>query len=80
MFSVLHEAGHALYEQNIPIGWIYQPIGGASSYGVHESQSRFVENVIGRSPEYMSYVLPKLRRIAGKAFTGVKLSRFHPCR
>ncbi len=76
MFSVLHEAGHALYEQNIPAGWIYQPVGSSSSNGVHESQSRFVENIIGRSPEYLSRMLPKLRRLAGKGLTGVKLPDF----
>jgi carboxypeptidase Taq len=76
MFSVLHEGGHALYEQNVPIGWIYQPIGSSSSYGVHESQSRFVENIIGRSPECLSYMLPKLRRLTGRALTGVRLPEF----
>ncbi len=76
MFSVLHEGGHALYEQNIPIKWIYQPIGSSSSYGIHESQSRFVENVVGRSPEFLSCILPKLRRVAGKPLTGVKLPAF----
>ena len=76
MFSVLHEAGHALYEQNIPAGWIYQPVGSSSSNGVHESQSRFVENMIGRSPEYLSHMLPKLRRLAGKGLSGVKLPDF----
>jgi carboxypeptidase Taq len=76
MFSVLHEGGHALYEQSIPIGWIYQPIGGSSSHGVHESQSRFVENIIGRGPEYLSHMLPKLRRLTGRALTGVKLPDF----
>jgi carboxypeptidase Taq len=76
LFSVLHEGGHALYEQNTPAGWIYQPIGGSSSYGVHESQSRFVENVIGRSPEFLSYMLPKFRRLTGKALTGVKSPDF----
>ena len=76
MFSVLHEAGHALYEQNIPAGWIYQPVGSSSSYGVHESQSRFVENIIGRSPEYLSHMLPKLRKLAGKGLAGIKLPDF----
>jgi carboxypeptidase Taq len=76
LYSVLHEGGHALYEQNTPAGWIYEPIGGSSSHGVHESQSRFVENVIGRSPEFLSHMLPKLRRLTGKALTGVKSPDF----
>ncbi|HVO78271.1 MAG TPA: hypothetical protein VMS79_05325, partial [Methanomassiliicoccales archaeon] len=41
-YSVMHEGGHALYEQDVPHDWIWQPLGSASSYGVHESQSRFV--------------------------------------
>lgn len=64
LFSILHEGGHSIYEQCLPHDWIYQPIGAACSYGFHESQSRFVENVIGRSPEFWSYYLPVLKSIA----------------
>jgi carboxypeptidase Taq len=63
IFSVLHETGHALYEQNLNPKWKYQPIGSTCSYGVHESQSRFYENVIGRSEEFWSYFIPKLKKI-----------------
>ncbi|NLI73653.1 MAG: carboxypeptidase M32 [Euryarchaeota archaeon] len=65
LFSVLHEGGHALYEQSLPHDWIYQPIGNPCSYGIHESQSRFVENIIGRSPEFLSYILPHLKSMTG---------------
>jgi carboxypeptidase Taq len=61
VFSILHEAGHAFYEQGLPRGWQYQPIGSACSYGLHESQSRFVENIIGRSSEFWADFLPKLK-------------------
>lgn len=71
LFSVLHEGGHALYEQALPREWIYQPVGSACSYGIHESQSRFVENMIGRSPEFLSHVLPRLRSMSGNALDGV---------
>jgi carboxypeptidase Taq len=71
LYSVLHEAGHAIYEQNLPQGWIYQPIGGASSSGIHESQSRFYENMVGRSPEFWAYAMPKLKKIVGKPLRGV---------
>jgi carboxypeptidase Taq len=71
LFSVLHEAGHAIYEQNLPHTWMYQPIGASSSSGIHESQSRFVENMIGRSSEFWSYFAPKLRKIVGKPLQGV---------
>jgi carboxypeptidase Taq len=74
LFSVLHEAGHAIYEQNLPQIWMYQPIGASSSSGIHESQSRFVENMIGRSSEFWSYFTPKIRKIVGKPFRGVKKS------
>ena len=76
LYSVLHEGGHALYEQNLPKKWIYQPIGASASYGIHESQSRFVENMIGRSPEFLSYMLPKLKKIVGRPLRGVKLANF----
>jgi carboxypeptidase Taq len=76
MFSVLHECGHALYEGGMPIAWMYQPIGSAASYGIHESQSRFVENMVGRSPEFLEFMLPKLRKVTGKALAGVELEEF----
>ena len=64
IFSVLHEIGHALYEQNLNPAWIYQPVGSPASYGVHESQSRFYENIIGRSGEFWSSFLPKAQQVA----------------
>ncbi len=66
IFSILHEGGHALYEQNLKPEWIFQPVGDACSMGFHESQSRFVENIVGRSREFWIYILPKLKKIAGK--------------
>jgi carboxypeptidase Taq len=76
IYSILHEGGHALYEQGIPQEWMYQPIGSPCSYGIHESQSRYVENMIGRSPEFLSFMLPRLKKITGKALTGVKTADF----
>ena len=76
IYSVMHEAGHALYEQGIPQDWIYQPIGSPCSYGIHESQSRYVENMIGRSPEFLSFMLPRLKKMTGKALTGIKTADF----
>ena len=64
IFSVLHETGHALYEQNLNPEWKYQPVGSTCSYGVHESQSRFYENVIGRSMEFWTYFMPILKKRA----------------
>jgi carboxypeptidase Taq len=64
IFSVLHESGHALYEQNLNPEWQYQPIGSTCSYGIHESQSRFYENIIGRSKEFWTDFLPKIKQAA----------------
>jgi carboxypeptidase Taq len=64
IFSVLHESGHALYAQNLNPDWKYQPVGSSCSYGVHESQSRFYENIIGRSKEFWINFMPKLKKTA----------------
>jgi carboxypeptidase Taq len=59
----LHECGHAIYEQNLKREWIYQPVSSSCSLGFHESQSRFVENIVGRSREFWSYFLPTIKRL-----------------
>ncbi len=76
IFSTLHECGHAIYEQNLNPEWMYQPVGAACSAGFHESQSRFVENIVGRSREFWAYFLPKLRRLTGGALSNVDLDAF----
>jgi len=76
IFSVLHEGGHALYEQNLKSEWMFQPVGDACSMGFHESQSRFVENIVGRSSEFWTYFLPKLKRLAGRDLSDVDLDDF----
>ena len=76
LFSVLHEEGHAIYEQNLNPEWIFQPVGTGCSSGFHESQSRFAENIIGRSREFWTYFLPKLKEITGNIFSDVDLDTF----
>jgi len=76
IFSVLHETGHAIYEQNLNPDWKYQPAGSASSFGIHESQSRFYENIIGRSKEFWMNMLPKLKHIAAPVLSNVSLRQF----
>jgi carboxypeptidase Taq len=75
IFSVLHETGHAIYEQNLDPKWKYQPIGSTCSFGIHESQSRFYENVIGRSEEFWTYFMPKIKEKAPE-LASVELERF----
>lgn len=65
-FGILHEAGHGLYEQGLPLEWQRTPIGGAVSLGVHESQSRLWENQVGRSRAFWEWALPRFR----EAFPG----------
>lgn len=75
IFSVLHETGHALYEQFVNEEWMFQPIGATCSFGIHESQSRFYENVIGRSKEFWVSTLPKIKKAAPQ-LVNVDLDQF----
>src|SRR5690606_1560439 len=52
LMGILHETGHALYEQNLPDDWLDQPVGEAGGMAVHESQSLFMEMQICRSREF----------------------------
>lgn len=76
LFSILHEGGHAIYDQNLKQEWMFQPIGSSTSLGFHESQSRFVENIIGRSREFWIYFYPKLNELTGNVFTDVSSDDF----
>lgn len=66
-YTVLHEGGHGLYEQGFSEEWRWTPLAEAVSLGVHESQSRFWENCIGRSRAFWEGELPQAR----KFFPGV---------
>ena len=58
LYGVLHEAGHGLYEQGTPVDMHGLPAGSAASLGVHESQSRLWENMVGRSIGFWKWLLP----------------------
>ena len=58
-FSAMHEAGHALYEQNIAPRFGRTPLDGGTSSGVHESQSRLWENLVGRSNAFWNFWYPR---------------------
>ena len=62
LYSTIHESGHAIYHLGIDEKLAYTPVDDGASYGVHESQSRFWENVVGRSREFVPLVSPMLRR------------------
>ncbi len=76
IFTVMHECGHGIYEQNLSREFMYQPIGHAASMGVHESMSRFVENMIGRSSEFLRFYHQRLNKITGNAFKSMDLDTF----
>ena len=75
-YSVLHEAGHGIYDQNLSQEYKYQFVGDSASYGIHESQSRFIENLIGRSREFWEYYLPRLKELTGEIFADIELDSF----
>jgi carboxypeptidase Taq len=61
LYGIMHEAGHGLYEQGLPPEWSRTPLGHAVSLGVHESQSRLWENLVGRSRGFWEWALPVFR-------------------
>ncbi len=61
--SSIHEGGHALYEQGLPKEFRRTPLSDAPSLGIHESQSRLWENIIGRSHPFFRKYLPRLRQL-----------------
>lgn len=62
MYSTVHESGHALYHIGHDEKLAYTPVYGGASLGIHESQSRFWENIMGRSKEFVRLVDPLLRK------------------
>lgn len=56
LLEVIHETGHACYEQNLPTSPLGHPVNLPRSIGVHESQSLFFENMIARDPAFLSYL------------------------
>jgi carboxypeptidase Taq len=62
MYSVIHECGHAIYELQMDPSLEYTPLNRSTSLGVHESQSRFWENMIGRSREFTELLYPIMKK------------------
>lgn len=76
IFSAIHEGGHAIYEQDIPDELEGTMLDHGVSMGVHESQSRFYENILGRSKEFWTYFYPEvLKRFP--QFDGVSFDDFY---
>lgn len=81
LLGVIHETGHARYEQNLPQEWAGLPVGEARSMGVHESQSLFFEMQLARSLEFTHQLAPMaahlLNRESDPAFTVDNIYRFN---
>ena len=60
LLGVIHETGHARYEQNLPDAWRGQPVALARSTAIHESQSLFFEMQLGRSQPFLMQLLPEI--------------------
>ncbi|QWT17743.1 carboxypeptidase M32 [Collinsella sp. zg1085] len=71
VYSVIHEAGHAIYEQNIKPDFAYTCLFSGTSLGIHESQSRLFENTLGRSRAFMAPLLKLLRAHAPEIYNKV---------
>ena len=76
LFGVLHEVGHALYDQGLDPAHHGTPMGEAVSLGVHESQSRLWENAVGRGRAFWKHWLPLARQVFREALRAVDLDAF----
>ncbi len=77
LFSTMHEAGHALYEQGICMDYEGTPLAGGASSGIHESQSRLWENLVGRSRGFWQWFYPELQRAFPEQLQYVPVEQFY---
>ncbi|OGN00476.1 MAG: hypothetical protein A3B91_04315 [Candidatus Yanofskybacteria bacterium RIFCSPHIGHO2_02_FULL_41_29] len=75
--SVVHEAGHAMYEQGLLKEHFGTPLAESRSLGIHESQSRIWENLVGKSRSFWKYFYPHLQKEFPKPFTEVSFENFY---
>lgn len=74
--STVHETGHALYELGIDPQFSESPLAGGVSLGIHESQSRFWENQVGKSKAFLTYLEPVLATLFSAEFSGLSSTEF----
>ncbi len=77
LFSTIHESGHAMYEQGIRRELDGTPLAGGTSSGVHESQSRLWENLVGRSRGFWRHFYPELQAAFPSQLSNVSLDTFY---
>ncbi|HZS25373.1 MAG TPA: carboxypeptidase M32 [Gaiellaceae bacterium] len=76
LFSTMHEYGHGLYQHQLPREWAHLPVGESAGLGVHESQSRMWENLVGRSLPFWRGFYPRLQERFPQ-FRDVDVDRFY---
>lgn len=76
IYSVIHESGHAVYELGIRDDLTQTPAGQGASMGMHESQSRFFENIMGRNRNFWVPIYGKIQEIFGSPLKDVSLDDF----
>lgn len=76
-FSILHEAGHGIYEQGLPASEYGLPTGEAASLSIHESQSRMWENLVGRSRAFWEHFYDPMSAAFPEALADVSLDEFY---
>ena len=77
LLSTLHEGGHGLYEQGLPVEEADNPFGQAISLGIHESQSRLWENLVGLNRHFWTFAYPKLKAYFPTQLDGVAVDKFY---
>jgi len=77
MFSVIHEGGHALYELGADDCYNRTVLSGGASMGMHESQSRFYENILGRSEAFVHAIFPKVKEFFPEQLQDVTEEQFY---
>ena len=77
LYSVLHEFGHGLYESQVDPAYARTPLADLVSLGLHESQSRLWENVIGHSRPFCAWLLPQLASSFPESFGGLDVDDFY---
>ena len=77
LFGIMHEAGHGLYEQGYDPRHAFTPMADAVSSGIHESQSRLWENIVGRSRPFWNHWYPMLQKTFPEALSGMSVGDFH---
>jgi carboxypeptidase Taq len=77
LWSVMHEAGHGMYDAGVARELVRTPLASPTSLGFHESQSRLWENWVGRGKPYLAHLLPQLRELFPGAFANVEVGELH---